>query len=118
MFLAEAHAAAGRSDDAMQSAREARELFETKGNIVSARRARGFAAAGIVSADTGARLVRGTGRIGYTPTTIGAHGSMISSSDLAAAQQLAEDSAPLAAGARRRPSIPRDRPAWDCRIDR
>ena len=53
MFLAEANAAAGRSDDAMQSAREACELFETKGNVVSARRARGFAAGGIVQPDPG-----------------------------------------------------------------
>ena len=53
MFLAEANAAAGRSDDAMQAAREACELFETKGNVVSARRARGFAAGGMVQSDPG-----------------------------------------------------------------
>ena len=53
MFLAEANAAAGRSDDAMQSAREACELFENKGNVVSARRARAFAAGGIVQPDPG-----------------------------------------------------------------
>jgi class 3 adenylate cyclase/predicted ATPase len=39
MFLAEAQAAAGRSEDAVRSAEEARGLFEAKGNIVSAGRA-------------------------------------------------------------------------------
>ncbi|HET9082920.1 MAG TPA: hypothetical protein VFN41_00850, partial [Candidatus Limnocylindrales bacterium] len=39
LFLAEAEATAGRDDDAARSAREARALFEAKGNVVSAARA-------------------------------------------------------------------------------
>ncbi|HET9083319.1 MAG TPA: adenylate/guanylate cyclase domain-containing protein [Candidatus Limnocylindrales bacterium] len=53
LFLAEANAAAGRTEDAMRSAREACELFEAKGNVVSARRARAFAATGIAAAGQG-----------------------------------------------------------------
>ena len=45
MFLAEAQEAAGRLADAARTADEARELFEAKGNIVSARRAQDFAEA-------------------------------------------------------------------------
>ena len=42
MFLAEAQAAAGRTDDGARSAAEARALFEAKGNVVSAARAAAF----------------------------------------------------------------------------
>jgi hypothetical protein len=47
MFLAETHHMAGRDDDAARSAAEACALFEAKGNVVSATRAREFAAAGM-----------------------------------------------------------------------
>ena len=46
-FLAEAQAVAGRLDGAARTADEARALFEAKGNVVSARRAREFALAGM-----------------------------------------------------------------------
>jgi tetratricopeptide (TPR) repeat protein len=49
MFLAEAQAAAGRVEDSARTAQEACALFEAKGNIVSAKRARAFAAAGMAS---------------------------------------------------------------------
>jgi class 3 adenylate cyclase/tetratricopeptide (TPR) repeat protein len=49
LFLAEVQSAAGRLDDAGRSAQEACALFEAKGNVVSAKRAREFAAVAIAS---------------------------------------------------------------------
>jgi tetratricopeptide (TPR) repeat protein len=53
LFLAEANAAAGRTNDAIRSAKEACALFEAKGNVISARRAREFAATGVAEPDQG-----------------------------------------------------------------
>jgi len=53
LFLAEAQRAAGQTEDATRSAKEACALFEAKGNVVSARRAREFAGAGVVEPDPG-----------------------------------------------------------------
>jgi len=53
LFLAEAQRAAGQTEDATHSAKEACALFEAKGNVISARRAREFAAAGVVEPDPG-----------------------------------------------------------------
>jgi tetratricopeptide (TPR) repeat protein len=53
LFLAEANAAAGRTEDAIRSAKEACALFEAKGNVISARRAREFAATGVAEPDQG-----------------------------------------------------------------
>jgi tetratricopeptide (TPR) repeat protein len=47
LYLAETQAIAGRPEDSARSAREACALFETKGNVVSAARARDVAAAGL-----------------------------------------------------------------------
>jgi tetratricopeptide (TPR) repeat protein len=53
MFLAEAQALAGRHDEVARSAAEACALFEAKGNNVSAKRARDFAAAGMTPSGPG-----------------------------------------------------------------
>ena len=65
-FLAEAQAAAGRFADAAGSAADAGALFEAKGNVISARRAREFVEnAGVApSGPPVSAYVRGTGRIG------------------------------------------------------
>jgi hypothetical protein len=53
LFLAEANAAAGRTEDATLAAKEACALFEAKGNVISAHRAREFAATGMARPDPG-----------------------------------------------------------------